>query len=302
MTQLLYLLIAAACFCVAMSLVLVFVLRHEREKMDRRSAAIITPYLSALEGRAAKSVRMMDAFSSLGRKLRSRIGNKETRPLKSRLEAAGYYSERAADIYVGIRVLLPCMAVAFVAFLTHNWVVLIGAFGLGFLLPDFALDRLVRARREAIRKSLPDTVDLLVICMDAGLGIDSAINQVSEVLYVSYPEMCSELNYLVQIQQMGTSKADAWQAVVERTKSPDLEQLARMLQEAEQFGTPITEQLRIMADSLRTELRQRVEEYAAKTGIYLLIPLVVFIFPVLFVVLMGPAVISLMHGISSFTH
>jgi tight adherence protein C len=229
-----------------------------------------------------------------------RLGVAASNKLQHRLSAAGYYHPSALDIYVGIRALLPVVTVALVSFFSVSFVAIAGVAGAGYLLPDFVLERLIKRRRNVIRQSLPDTVDLLVICMDAGLGVDQAVQRTAEVLYIAYPDLCAELIHLGRLQRMGQTRVQAWKQLVVRTKSPDIEQIANMLSQADTFGTPISDALRVLADSLRTQRRQRGEERAARSGIVLLVPLVFFIFPVIFVVLLGPAAISIVRGFGTF--
>ncbi len=302
MVQILYFLISFAAFLTVLGVFLFFLIRHEKEQMEKRSDAILNPHLRVLEDRENSSAKVLVSFSDIVRSVRVRLGVADSRALRNRLSAAGFYDPSAMDIYMGLRVLLPIILLGAVSFLTTGWAVLIGSAVAGYLLPDFMLEKLMTRRRENIRRSLPDTVDLLVICMDAGLGIDQAVQRTAEVLYIAFPDLCEELTHLGQLQRMGSTRQQAWRKLVERTKSPDIEQIASMLYQAEQFCTPISDSMRVLADSLRTQRKQRAEEHAAKSGIFLLLPLVMFIFPVIFVVLLGPAAISIIRGFSSFTH
>jgi tight adherence protein C len=301
MVQILYFLISFGAFLAVLGVFLFFLLRHEKEQMEKRSNAILNPHMRVLEERENSSEKVLVSFSDIVRTIRVRLGVADSNALRDRLSAAGFYDARTMDIYLGLRVLTPIVFLGAASFLTTGWAVLVGAAAAGYLIPDFMLEKLMKRRRETIRGSLPDTVDLLVICMDAGLGIDQAVQRTAEVLYIAFPALCEELAHLGQLQRMGSTRQQAWRKLVERTKSPDLEQIASMLYQAEQFGTPISDAMRVLADSLRTGRKQRAEEHAAKSGIFLLLPLVVFIFPVIFVVLLGPAAISIIRGFSSFT-
>ena len=300
MVQLLYFLISLGSFSAAMAAFLFFVLRHENAQIEKRSAAVLNPHLRALEERAGTSSRALVNFSNIVHAIRARLGVAESNKLQYRLTAAGYYHTSALDIYVGIRVLLPVVAVALVSFFSVSFVVIAGVAGAAYLIPDFVLDKVIKKRRAIIRQSLPDTVDLLVICMDAGLGVDQAVQRTADVLNVAHPDLCAELLYLGRLQRMGQTRVQAWKQLVTRTKSTDIEQVANMLGQADAFGTPVSDALRVLADFLRTQRRQRGEERAARSGIVLLIPLVLFIFPVIFVVLLGPAAISIVRGFSTF--
>ncbi len=300
MVQVLYFLISLGSFSAAMAAFLFFFLRHEKAQVEKRNAGVLNPHLRVLEERNGTPSRALVNFSNIVHTIRVRLGVAASNKLQHRLSAAGYYHPSALDIYVGIRALLPVVTVALVSFFSVSFVAIAGVAGAGYLLPDFVLERLIKKRRSVIRQSLPDTVDLLVICMDAGLGVDQAVQRTAEVLYIAYPDLCAELIHLGRLQRMGQTRVQAWKQLVVRTKSPDIEQIANMLSQADTFGTPISDALRVLADSLRTQRRQRGEERAARSGIVLLVPLVFFIFPVIFVVLLGPAAISIVRGFGTF--
>jgi tight adherence protein C len=168
------------------------------------------------------------------------------------------------------------------------------ALGLGFLVPDFWLDRRTKRRQSRIRRGLPDVLDLLVICIEAGLSLDQATARTSVELKKAQPELCDELYIVVLEQRAGRPRADAWKHLAERTGVDAVRNLTTMLVQSEQFGTSIAKTLRVHSDTLRTQRVQQVEEAAAKTTIKLLFPLVFFIFPSLFVVTLGPALIHIM--------
>jgi tight adherence protein C len=300
MTQILYFLISVASFSAAMAAFVFFLMRHEKAQLAKRSAAVVNPHLRALEERAGSSVRALVGFSYIVHSIRLRLGIADSNRIRVRLSAAGFYDAHALDMYVGIRVLLPVAAVALVSFFTTGFAIILGVASAGYLIPDFVLERLVKKRRNKIRRSLPDTVDLLVICMDAGLGVDQAVQRTAGVLDIAYPDLCNELLHLGRLRSLGDTRVQAWKKLVARTKSEDIEQIANMLFQAEKFGTPISESMHVLADSLRMQRKQRAEERAARSSITLLIPLVCFIFPVIFVVLLGPAVIAIIRGFSAF--
>jgi tight adherence protein C len=176
------------------------------------------------------------------------------------------------------------------------------ALGLGFLLPDFWLDRRTKKRQSRIRRGLPDVLDLLVICIEAGLSLDQATARTSVELRKAQPELCDELYIVVLEQRAGRPRADAWKHLAERTGVDSVRNLTTMLIQSEQFGTSIAKTLRIHSDTLRTQRVQQVEEAAAKTTVKLLFPLVLFIFPSLFVVTLGPAFISIMASFKDLNH
>jgi tight adherence protein C len=291
-----YLVIGIAVFSLSIGGILFFVSLQERAEMEKRSSVIINPHLRVTEARN-HTTRVVNRFSDMVHKIRGRMGvNKEDSKLKRRLDAAGLYDVRIEDTYIGIRILMPFVLLGIGALFTSNFVYLFGLAAAGFLIPDFVLERRAKNRLRRIRIALPDTVDLFVVCMDAGLGMDQAVQRTAEVLHVSYPELCNELVHLGRLQALGMEPSKAWAAIVKRTKSPDVAQVAALLRQSDTFGTPISEALHVLSDSLRTKRKQRSEEKAARSGVILLLPLVLFIFPVIFIVLLGPAALNIMHG------
>jgi tight adherence protein C len=298
----LYLLIALVAFCIALVAYMFVLSRHEKAQLAKRAAAVLNPHLQTIDTRVQVPKRTIAGFSNIVHSIRLRLGFTASAKLRVRLGTAGFYDSQALDLYIGARVLMPIVLVALVSFFSAAFSVIAGAAGAGYLIPDFVLEQLVRRRRNRIRQGLPDTVDLLVICMDAGLAVDQAVQRTAEVLHVAYPDLCAELVHLGHLQQMGQNRVDAWKQLVVRTKSQDIEQVANMLNQAETFGTSISDSLHVLADALRIQRKQRAETRAAKSGIILLLPLVCFIFPVIFVVLLGPAMISIVNGFRSFGH
>jgi len=174
------------------------------------------------------------------------------------------------------------------------------ALGLGFLAPDFYLGRMIKTRQKKMQKGLPDVLDLLVICIEAGLSLDQATARTSDELKGAQPELCDEFGVLVLEQRAGRARADAWKHMGERTGVESLRNLVSVLVQSEQFGTSVAKTLRQHADSLRQQRIQQVEEMAAKTSVKLVFPLVFFIFPALFLVVLGPAVITMMEQFQEY--
>jgi tight adherence protein C len=174
--------------------------------------------------------------------------------------------------------------------------VYIAALGLGFLVPDFWLGKRISTRQDRIRCGLPDVLDLLVICIEAGLSLDQATARTAVELKAAQPELCNELGIVVLEQRAGRPRGEAWKHLAERTDVVCVRNLVSMLIQSEQFGTSIAKVLRVHSDTLRTQRVQAVEEAAAKTTIKLIFPLVLFIFPSLFLVTLGPALISMMES------
>ena len=143
---------------------------------------------------------------------------------------------------------------------------------------------------------------MLVICMEAGLSLDQATARTAQELHKSHPDLCEELGVVVLEQRAGRARSEAWKIMAERTGVEPLRNLVSMLVQTEQFGTSIAKMLRVHADTLRTQRVQIVEEMAAKTSVKLVFPLVFFVFPALFLVTLGPAVIVMMESFSKLTN
>ena len=223
-----------------------------------------------------------------------------------RLQHAGFRDESAVKIFYGSKVIVPLLfcilvLVSGLGNMGGFFMYLIAA-ALGFLAPDFWLGRRIKKRQSKIRRGLPDVLDLLVICIEAGLSLDHATARTAVELKTAQPEVCDELNIVVLEQRAGRPRGDAWKHMAERTDVDCVRNLVTMLIQAEQFGTSVAKTLRIHSDTLRTQRVQAVEEAAAKTTIKLLFPLVFFIFPSLFVVVLGPALLSIMDSFKGLSH
>jgi len=163
----------------------------------------------------------------------------------------------------------------------------------GFYLPDLWLHMKISKRKRKILEALPDTLDLLVICVEAGLGLDAAIFRVADEIGLTSKELSEELKLLNLEMRAGMLRRDALRNLVKRTDLDALHSLVTLLTQTEKFGTSIVQALRVYSDAYRTERFQRAEEIAAKLPVKLLFPLILFIFPSLFVVIMGPAAIRI---------
>ena len=175
----------------------------------------------------------------------------------------------------------------------------IACLGLGFLAPDFWLGRQIKNRQAKIRRGLPDVLDMLVICVEAGLSLDQATARTAEELRQSQPILSDELGVVALEQRAGSARSEAWKHLADRTGLDIVRNLVSMLVQSEQFGTSIAKTLRVHSDTLRTKRVQEIEEKAAKLSVKLLFPLVLFIFPSLFVVVLGPAVILMADSFKS---
>ncbi|MBL8794231.1 MAG: type II secretion system F family protein [Planctomycetia bacterium] len=225
----------------------------------------------------------------------------EQSAIKIRLANAGFRSESASGIYQGLRVgsfvLFALMAVLFFYVLGLEFPVLPGYawwtvfLALGLYLPNMVLWYLRSKRQEAIFLTLPDALDLLVVCVESGLGLDAAMRRVTEEMKDHAKVLCEELTLANFQLQMGRPRREVLHDLGVRTGVDDVRSLAAILIQADRFGSSIAQALRVQSDSMRTRRRQIAEEKAAKTAVQLIFPLVLFIFPGIFVVLVGPAAI-----------
>ncbi len=218
-----------------------------------------------------------------------------------RLMLAGYRKSHHADVFLGMKLIIPALGGLATAFLIKDNVIFmfIIAVLIGFFLPDFWLTHAINKRRSLIELSLPDTLDLLSICMEAGLGLDQAIVRVGQELKHSHPALSDELLQINLEQRAGNPRIGAWRSFADRVGVESVRSFVNMLVQTERFGTPISRSLAVFSDALRTQRRQKAEELAAKTTIKLVFPLVLFIFPSIFVVTAAPAVITLIDSFST---
>ena len=214
--------------------------------------------------------------------------------LAYKLTLAGFRKPEHVEIFTAVKLLLPVVGIVVGTFFSSNLIaaVAVGFLG-GFFLPDLALSYLVTRRQTTIRLALPDALDLLVICMEAGLGIDQAMVRVGEEMAITAPSLAEEFQIINREQRAGKPRLDAWRSMAERLDIDFVRQFVTMLVQTERFGTPIAQALGVFADTLRAHRMQEAEEVAAKTGVKLLFPLVLFIFPSIFAVSLGPAIINL---------
>ena len=225
----------------------------------------------------------------------------ERNKLTQRLSEAGYRTESAAAMFLSIKVIAGVTGFILgggvsVILYGLNTGVLLKAFlggGILFFLPEFVLDYLAKKRKQAITLALPDCLDLLVVSVEAGLGLDQAMRKVSEEMASSYPILTEEIQLCTLHLQMGKVRSEVLQDLGNRTGVEDLRTLASLLIQADKFGSGVAQALRVQSDSMRIKRQQIAEEKAAKTAVKLIFPLVIFIFPGVFVVLVGPAAIQM---------
>jgi len=217
------------------------------------------------------------------------------------LIAAGYRSDRAVTVHYGIKVVL-CVALLLVALLFRNvWfsshiiqnVILIAFPTAGYFLPNFILERLVSQRQERLRLALPDALDLMVVCVEAGLALDQATLTVSRRLAKAHKDLSVEFRLLNLEMRAGTRRVDALRNLADRTAEPTLKELVAILIQTDRFGTSVADSLRSHAEYMRVKRRQDAEEKANKIGVKLVFPIFFFLMPAMVIVAAGPALLQL---------
>lgn len=214
-----------------------------------------------------------------------------------RLVRAGFRNDSALRIFYGSQVVsaLALPLLVLVSHVVHQKLVLVLLLSavIGYMLPGVWISRRIAKRQKQIGLALPDVLDILIVCVEAGLSLDQATVRTSGEIGHGCPVMADELDVVVLEQRAGCLRVEAWRHFADRANIPSVKNVVAMLVQSEQFGTSIAKTLRVHSESLRTQRIQKAEELAAKTGIKMLIPLVCFIFPVIFVVTLGPVVIMM---------
>lgn len=284
-------------FCASMLLILLVILRTTPE--DQRMIDIVKSNRPD-QRQMGKKERFEEGLYTTARVIRSWLGMKVSAKSIGRLTSAGFRSAAAPDIFFAAQFLIPLLAAfagSFIPINTLFWVFALAA--IGYIAPNFWLTDQVSRRKERIRRSLPDAIDLLVICVDAGLGLDQALLRVTEELALSHPDIQEEFSYLHLEQSAGRPRLETWQNLASRTRIAELSTFASMLTQTDRFGTPIAKVLNSFAEDLRWKRHQRAQEAAAKAKIKIIFPLVFCIFPCLFIVLLGPALISISSSLKA---
>jgi len=224
--------------------------------------------------------------------------------LAVRLANAGYNQANAGQLYLALKVAMlgvGALAGGGYGMLKYganmSGMMSLGiAAGIGFFLPELVLKILASGRKQKIFLSLPDALDLLVVCVEAGLGLDAGLRRIGEELEDVHPELCSEIALCNMQVQMGRVRRDVLHDFGSRTGVDDVKALAAILIQAERFGSSVALALRVQSEAMRVKRRQMAEEKAQKTAVQMLFPMVLFIFPGIFVVLVGPAAIKMMEN------
>jgi tight adherence protein C len=222
--------------------------------------------------------------------------------LTRRLLLAGYRKPAHADIFLGSRLAVPAILGLLVALFINEGTItfFLLAIILGFFAPDFWLSWAINRRRDKVRLSLPDGLDFLAVCLEAGLGLDQGLVRLGQELRISHPELSEELLQINFEQRAGVQRIAAWKSFADRVDLESVRSFVAMLIQTDRFGTALSKSLGSFSDALRVQRRQKAEEAAAKTTIKLVLPLVFFIFPAVVVVCVGPALITVMKNMEHF--
>jgi tight adherence protein C len=283
-------------------------------KTEERLKRLLNPNAARLDASTSRQqdvlqAKFTDAAQRLGKSLKP-TNEVALGKLRLTLLNAGFRGENAVAIFYGLKTLamLVGLAIATPVVVTRIgmtqmgicYILLAGAFG--YYLPGIVVDKFKKKRAESIFLGLPDALDLMVVCVEAGLGLDLAMRRVTTEMATSCPVLCEEFAIANFQSQMGRPRKDVLRDLGVRTGVDDMRAVAAVVIQAEKFGSSIGSALRVLSDSMRVKRRQLAEERAAKTAVKIMIPLVLFIFPGVFVVLVGPAGIQIANTMMGGSH
>jgi tight adherence protein C len=275
------------------------------------SALTVERRLGELTGTDAKASAAHDGYRRAVVDALKRLGNmaprsaSEAGKLQQKLIHAGFRNREAIVIFFGLRVAVSLLLFVLVAtplVMAPHFALGLVACAVGYVLSGMGLGRLAKRRQHRIRLGLPDALDLLVVSVEAGLGLDQAIQRVGAELAFAHPDLCDELRLINFELRAGTGRAEALQNLAARTGVDDVTSLVAMLVQTDKFGTSVAQSLRVHSETVRTKRRQRAEEAAAKTGVKMVFPLVFCIFPAIWVVTIGPAAIKFVQVLVPITN
>lgn len=292
--------------CVVLGLL--SLMNKRKSRADERLEELRDPTLREKEKRSREATGMAAALEKAAPKLSQALAPKteiEKNELKLRLANAGFNKPNAASIFLAIKLIglsLGCMSGAGAGFAlygmsTNGWMGIAVGAGFGFYIPEVVLWLIKKGRQDKIFMQLPDALDLLVVCVEAGLGLDPGMRKVSDELKDAAPEICEEFDRCNMQLQMGKVRRECLREMGLRTGVEDMRSLVATLINAERFGSSIGPALRVQSDCMRVKRRQMAEEKAQKTAVQMLFPLILFIFPGIFVVLVGPAAIMMINNL-----
>ena len=261
-----------------------------------RLSRLLAPAVSTRDAgfREKQKERVQQGLASLGSLVSPKAPTSKSQLMMLR---AGIRTPEAMLAINGFRIVLPLVFLAIVFFTgMYRWntvLTLALAVLAGYLIPEIYLLARIQSRQHRLRLGIPDGLDLLVICVEAGLGLDHALLRVSEEIHITHPDLSEELQIVNAEMRLGKSRVDALRELARRTGLDDIKSLVAMLVQTERFGTSIAQSLRVFSDDLRVKRRQRAEEAAAKITVKMVPVLVFFIFPALMIVALGPAIIAI---------
>jgi tight adherence protein C len=296
----LYIVIAAG-LTLFFATTLLIVIFERRSSAEARLLDAVQGIKPIVVAPAFKPAAILTEISSATERVRRIVGITDTTSAARQLALAGYRQHYQVEIFYAVRLLLPAITAILISLFVHSDVIfwfIVGTI-FAYYIPDLYVSRLIRQRRERVRLGLPDALDLLAICMEAGLGLDQALMRVGAELKDNHPDLSDEFNLISLEQRAGTPRIEAWRHTAERTKLEIISSFVSMLVQTDKFGTPISKALAVFSDSLRIQRRQKAEELAAKTTIKMVFPLVFFIFPSMFIVLLAPAFLSILRNLQT---
>lgn len=270
-----------------------------REALGKRLSRVLTPRRGPGVWERFKARQAAEAGGGAAELIRrtTTSSERQTSAVRQRLIFAGLRRDFHIKLFSISKIVVPLLLLS-IAILTgaYRWnafLVIAGSLGMGYLLPDYWLDHRIKARESAIQRGLPDLLDLMVVCLEAGLSIDQATIRSSEEMRSSHAAIAEELSLVMLEVRAGQTRVQAWKHLTDRTKVDAVRMLVTILVQADQFGTGISRTLRVHSDTMRTTRKRQVETMAAKTSVKLIFPLAIFVMPSFFVVVLGPAVIRL---------
>lgn len=274
--------------------------RPRDEIIARVRRAIQDPAASVIARRVVEGATRGFIWRTLACVAKPAEGQDLTR-VRRRLVHAGYRGERAVEMFFGVKLALGAGLAAAALTLgalapqwvsrVHLWTVVLGA--AGFYAPNLWLRRKVRRRQLLLSQSIPDMLDILVTCVEAGLGVEAALQRVGDEIAISSPQLAMELRQTFVEIQAGVGRAEAFRRLAARTGLEELKSLAAMLVQAEMFGTSIARSLRVHSSTMRVRRTHRAEEVGATVAVRMLLPLILCILPSLFAVILGPAIVRI---------
>ena len=308
------LVIVLVCVAISAAFVLLFILEMApgrnplvaQRLSELQTTGRDTPAILSRRRRQARTERLKGVLQAFGEAVQDRSSNlSETR---LRMIQAGYPNASAVPMFLGMRIALPAamgmgasLAMPVLGYSAASTLIMVVYFAaMGYVLPSMIVRSKIKKRQKEMQKALPDALDLLVVSVEAGLGLNQALVRVAEEIDRMSPVLSEQLSLVNLEIRAGTSREEALRNLGERTGLQDITSLVGMLIQTDRFGTSIAQALRVHAETMRTKRRQRAEEAAAKTTIKLIFPLVFCIFPAMFVVILGPALIEIYKALAGF--